>query len=426
MPIYLYLFLKLEIKLLTFLNFLRGAPEGEKIMRGMKKFLVLGGSGTMGAEIAHQLVERSDAKIIVAAWAADSKGLEKVARELGNRVSVRVVNVNDFEALVQLMREADLVINSIGPFYKYGAKVVEASINAQVNFLDINDDFDAVEASLSLDKKAKEIGTTAIIGMGGSPGLTNMLAKYGANKMDKVDEIRIFWAESSIDPTGPAAMMHWLHIISGDVPVFKDGNWVNVRGFSEPEVVEFLPPIGKLEVFFTGHPEPVTLPRYIEGVKSVSIKGSLFPPRMMNMYKVLTDLGLGCTDDLIVTEALAIPLRELSVRIIRAMPRFAPGYFEQILKETSELYQSCAAAIKVKVTGNRGREKVQYIYDVITDSVRLTTAVPAAVVALMILGGKVTKKGVLPPEGALDADLFLSEMKKEVRLCETETRVRKI
>ncbi len=257
----------------------------------MKHIVVLGGAGTMGSEVVRQLTQRSDAKITIAD--ASSKALNRLAAELGDRIDTSVIDANDFDSLFQLMKGADVAVSTIGPFYKYGSKLVKASIAAGVNFVDIDDDFDATSESLSLDEEAKKAGITAIIGMGASPGVTNIIAKYGADKLERVNEIRLFWSESAIDPTGPAALSHWFHIISGDIPVFKDGDWANVKGFSQPEVVEFLPPVGKLEVYYTGHPEPVTLPRYIKGVKNVSIKGALFPPSIMGLYKTLIDTGFG-------------------------------------------------------------------------------------------------------------------------------------
>lgn len=390
----------------------------------MKHIIVLGGAGTMGSEVVRQLINRGDARITVAD--ASSKALIRLAAELGDRIDTSVIDVNDFDRLVQLMKTADVAVSAVGPFYKYGSKLVKASIAAGVNFVDIDDDFDATAESLSLDEEAKKAGTTAIIGMGASPGITNIIAKYGADKLERVNEIRLFWAESAIDPTGPAALSHWFHIISGDIPVFRNGDWANVKGFSELEVVEFLPPVGKLEVCYTGHPEPVTLPRYIKGLKNVSIKGALFPPSIMELYKTLVETGFGSTETFIVAEGLSMPFRELSARIVRAMPRFAPEYFGGLFKEALEKYQSCAGTFKIEVTGEKAGEEVQYIYDLVADSVSRGTATPAAMAALMLLDGKVKKKGVLAPEGALDADLFFAEATKEAQLHETEIRAKTI
>jgi len=401
----------------------------------MKKIIVLGGAGFMGSEIVYQLVQRSDAKIIIAD--ANLSKLQQIGQtkhearkialnELKERVDTLAIDVEDFDSLVHLIKNADLVVSAIGPFYKYASKVTKASIAAGVNFIDINDDYDATKEVLSLNEEAKKVGVTAVIGCGGSPGMTNILAKYGADKMEKVDDIRIFWAESGIDPTGPAAVNHWFHITSGDVPMFIEGNWVNVKALSGPEVVEFSPPLGKIEVRYTGHPEPVTLPLYIKGVKNVTIKGALFPTRMMELYKILTEVGFTSLDNFTVAEKLSVPLRELTTRIVRALGHFNLAYFKAMSEEASKIYKDSPGTTRVEVTGERDGEKVHYVYECTIDSVTLGTAIPAAIGALMILDGKAKGTGVLAPEGAFDSGLFISLATKDVRVHETETRKRAI
>lgn len=108
------------------------------------------------------------------------------------------------------------------------------------------------------------------------------------------------------------------------------------------------------------------------------------------------------------------------------MPRFAPEFFGEIFKEAVEKYQSCAGAFKIVVIGEKGGEQVQYIYDLVADSVSRGTATPAAMAALMLLEGKVKQKGVLAPEGALDVNLFFTEVTRETQLRETEIKARTI
>lgn len=399
----------------------------------MKKIIFLGGAGFMGSEAVYQLIQRSDAKITIAdsnlkklkQFGQTKHEARKIALDkLKGRVETASIDVEDHNNLVRLMKTADLIVSTVGPFYKYSSKIIKASIAAGVNLIDIDDDYDATEEALSFNEQAKKAGITAVIGCGGSPGMTNILAKYASNKMDKVDDIRILWAESGIDPTGPAAVAHWFHITSGDVPMFINRRWVRVKGLSGPEVVEFSPPIGKLEVRYTGHSEPVTLPRYIKGVKNVTIKGALFPVRMMELYKTLTDVGFASTEGFTVTEKLSIPLRELTTRIVRALGHFNPEYFEEMSAEASKVYKDSPGVTKVEVTGEKQGEKVRYAYESTIDSVTRGTTIPLSVGVLMLLNGNVQGTGVLAPEAAFDSSLFISEITKDIQIQETETRTR--
>ena len=385
----------------------------------MEKIIVLGGAGTMGFEVVKLLLERTVGEITVAD--ASVKGLKRVEAELGNKVKTACADVNDREAVVKLLKGADVVISTVGPFYKYAASVIKAAIDARVNLIDIDDDFDATRDSLELDDDARKAGITAIIGMGASPGVTNLMAKLGASRMDRTDDIRLYWGESAIDPTGSAAMMHWFHITAEKVPVFINGKWVEAQGFTEPEVVEFLPPVGKLEVVLTGHPEPVSLPRYIKGVKNVSIKGALYPPKMMELYRWLIDTGFGSNEMFMVNDSVSMPFRELAVRIIRSIPRFAPGYFKDILEDALGKYEGCAGTFKIVVNGQKAGRQVTRTYDLMADNVAHSTALPAVMAAQALLDGKVKEAGVMAPEGALDAAMFLEAMSRDARVRETVT-----
>jgi len=385
----------------------------------MKKIIVLGGAGTMGSEAVKLLLERTDAEITVAD--ASVKGLKRVEAELGKKVKTAGADVNDRESLVKLLKGSDVVISTVGPFYKYAAAVIKAAIEARVNMVDIDDDFDATRDSLELDEAARKAGVTAIIGMGASPGVTNLVAKLGASRLDRTDDIRLYWGESAIDPTGSAAMMHWFHITAEKVPVFINGKWVEQQGFTQPEVIEFMPPVGKLEVVLTGHPEPVSLPRYIKGVKNVSIKGALYPPKMMELYRWLIDTGFGSDELFKVNDELSMPFRELAVRIIRSMPRFAPDYFKDVLDDALGKYEACAGTFKIVVSGQKGDSHVTITYDLMANNVAHSTALPAVMAALALMDGKVKTSGVLAPEGALDAAMFFEVMSKDAKVRETIT-----
>jgi len=389
----------------------------------MHKIVALGGAGVMGTELLRQIIKRSDAEIVVAD--ASAKALKRSVAEFGTRISATEINVNDHDALVKLLKGASVAVNTLGPFYKFGNRIVKACIDAGVNFLDIDDDFDATKDCLELNEAAKSAGIMAIIGCGASPGITNIIAKHAADKLDKVDDIRIYWAQSGIDPTGPGAMLHWFHITAEQIPIYRDGKWVDVKGFTEPEVVEFLPPIGRQTCYYTGHPEPVTLPRYIKGVRNVSIKGCMYPPSMMSFYKVMDEAGLGSNDDFIVNDKLTMPMREVTVRITRAMPRFAPDFFKEAFRESVEVYKNIAGAQKLVVTGEKKGGKIKYVYDYMGENVTQATTIPATIGVLMIMDGKVKQRGVLGPEAAFDAGKFIDALKGEGEFYETETTIRK-
>ena len=66
-------------------------------------------------------------------------------------------------------------------------------IEAKKPYFDICDDWRPTLELLELSDKAKKAGITAIIGIGASPGLTNLMAVLAYNELDEVDEIITGW-----------------------------------------------------------------------------------------------------------------------------------------------------------------------------------------------------------------------------------------
>jgi saccharopine dehydrogenase (NAD+, L-lysine-forming) len=55
----------------------------------------------------------------------------------------------------------------------------------------------------------------------------------------------------------------------GRVPHYLDGRLVLVEGGSDVVPETFLDPLGVCHVRYVGHPQPLTIPHYIPGVKNV-------------------------------------------------------------------------------------------------------------------------------------------------------------
>ena len=138
-----------------------------------------------------------------------SRHPERVEQFLGSvkdarRAVVHRGNVQDVAALAALMREYDVVCNLAGPNYRNAVPAVQAAIAAGVNLVDVSDDWEATLAILDLHAEAVRAGITVIVGLGASPGVTNMLARQGANHLDRVEEVRTAWVMRGSDMGGPA------------------------------------------------------------------------------------------------------------------------------------------------------------------------------------------------------------------------------
>ncbi|KUK07274.1 MAG: hypothetical protein XD48_0450, partial [Archaeoglobus fulgidus] len=172
-------------------------------------------------------------------------------------------DAGNVEEVAETIKDFDVVLNCVGPFYEYGPKLLKAAIKAGVNYVDICDDYDATVEQLKMDGEAKKAGIKAVIGMGSSPGLANLLAKYAAlHLFNETEAIDIYHAHGGEATEGAAVVKHRIHSMEMEIPVFLDGEFRTVKLFEESgkaleEEFEF-PVIGKYWVYAYPHPETIT------------------------------------------------------------------------------------------------------------------------------------------------------------------------
>ena len=92
---------------------------------------------------------------------------------------------------------------------------------------------------------AKEKKLLAILGLGASPGITNLLGKIAIDHLDKAHTVYTGWNLEEAQPEGVssqkgtnAAMIHGIEQITGKVKIFKDGKFVMVNPLKEQEGVQ--------------------------------------------------------------------------------------------------------------------------------------------------------------------------------------------
>ncbi len=235
------------------------------------KILALGGSGGMGRFAVHSLIKHPQVESILVADLNESAA-KKFASTLSEKTSGIGIDVTDKEALERAMNGVDVVINTTGPFFKLAVPILEAAIETKTHYLDICDDWEPTEKMFLLNDKAKAAEITAIIGLGASPGITNMLGLIAMNELDQVSKVYTGWDMSSAQPeeessqTGVnAAMVHGIEQIIGKVKVFSSGAYKMVRPL-EKVTVQY-PQLGTYKANIFGHPEAISFPHHYPEIK---------------------------------------------------------------------------------------------------------------------------------------------------------------
>jgi lysine 6-dehydrogenase len=150
--------------------------------------LALGGVGAVASEATRDLAEYSHFdEIVIGDYALDKA--QALVREIGDpRLKVIRVDADDEEGLRRAIADVDLVIN--GLLFKYNYVVNRLCVEEGVPGVDISSDDDQFQ----LSPIAEEKGTLFIPGCGATPGITNVMARQGIERMDRVDEIQIYFA----------------------------------------------------------------------------------------------------------------------------------------------------------------------------------------------------------------------------------------
>jgi lysine 6-dehydrogenase len=370
--------------------------------------LIIGGVGGMGQGVARDLVKQERVSdVILADLYPDQERLSVKLRESEKTTLVKM-DVNDHDAMVTAFRDVNVVINTAGPFYKTAVPVAKAAVAAKVNYIDICDDYEGTEILFNseIDQLAKEAGITVLTGMGSDPGTNNVLVKWYADRLDEVDDIYLYWVVSIAELAG-AAWDHSLHMTLGKIPQYINGELVYVEGGTDVVAEQFLEPLGTCHVRYVGHPQPLTLPKYIKGVKNVIIKGALIPLWVDELIKEQKDTGFLNTEPIDIKGVEVTPY-DLALKLWETIP---------VGRDNGPQ----SSGLKVIVKGTRNGDAVTYTADMV-GRMAPGTGLPASIAALMMNAGDVAEKGVVAPEGCIDPDKFLAAfIARGARIHQTET-----
>ncbi len=372
----------------------------------MAKVIVLGGAGAVGSVAVKTLARHNEFSDVVIGDFNMSRA-ELLQSQIGSsKVSCTAFDAHDSTSIQQAIEGCDVVCNCVGPFYSTVTPILTASIEKKIPYVDVCDDVDVTLEIFKLDGTAKSAGVTALIGMGNSPGVTNIIAKLAATDLlDETDSIDIFHAHGGEKVEGEGVIAHRFHCMSIDIPMYLDGELKYVKYFEKDgialrETFEF-PVLGRVPLYPYPHPEQVTIPNYIK-TKRVTNKGSVIPDAYYDLTRDLCGLGLGSRVPLTVNGLEVIPYEFAVAYILRER--------ERILKELD--FGSQRGCCSVVVKGSKNGEFKEYRFHMASRSQALGegTGIPAAMGAILMHRGKVEGKGVMPPEACVNPKDLLALM----------------
>jgi saccharopine dehydrogenase (NAD+, L-lysine-forming) len=378
----------------------------------MSKVTVLGGGGAVG-NIATKTLASSGVFSEITVADINMAAARKVVKEAkGAKLTAADFDAESPDSIKKAVAGSAVVLNCVGPFYKYGPIILRAVIEAGINYVDVCDDFDATEALLAMDEKAKKAGVSALIGMGSSPGVANVLVRFCADSLlDQIESVDIYHAHGGEKIEGAAVVKHRIHSMKMGIPMFLNGQFTAVKLFEESgraleEETEF-ENVGTYGVYAYPHPETITLPHYLKGVKRVTNLGLVLPPAYAEVIKGVVRLGITDEEPIEVQGQKVIPL-EFAVAFILAQRG-------RLMKEAG-LTQPMGC-LKIVVKGYKDGGKNTYVFSMSSRGQGMGegTGIPAAIGTIIMATGKIKEKGVLPPEACVNPMDLLELAKTKVK-----------
>jgi lysine 6-dehydrogenase len=367
------------------------------------RVLVLGGAGAIGSEATKDLLKTSNFSEIVLGDIATERAKDFVSKLDDKRLSVVKADANNAEELAKVMKDFDLVVSAL-PF-RYDFNVTQAAIEAKVNGIDVA----STEEQYDLDAKAKKAGITYVAGCGATPGTTNLMAKYGIQKLDHAREVQIAFAAFRCTAIAPGLLYTTLWEFDASVKdrvYYENGKFVRTRPLEGNKVVEFHEQIGKQEVYYVPHEEPLTLSKTYPQLKKIEVRGC-FPPETMELIKMLVKYNF-YQNELIEVNGQKIKPIDFIFNFLLQNPtaKQNPMWAYGLVVEVLGMKNGKPAKITLKNSHppmNKWGGKAAYSRNV---------GIPLSIGAQMLAQGRVKQKGVLPPEACFDPINFFKELSK--------------
>jgi saccharopine dehydrogenase-like NADP-dependent oxidoreductase len=342
----------------------------------------------------------------------DRDAAHRIARRLPRRVRVVGVDATRASPTARSLRGATVTINAC--HHSLNLNVMDAALASGSHYCDLGGLFHVTRQQLIRDAEFTRAGLLAVCGIGSAPGIVNVMARAGADRLDRVDEIQI--AVGTIDRSGalahsPLATSYSMETVldeaSQPAAIYQDGKLRFVEPLSHPVPVRFPPPIGLRYPVCTIHSELATLPRAFrdKGVRDVSFRIA-FPGSLTERLRVVNALGLTSREAVVVNGRRLVP-RDVLRALVAARTR------SPVSRAVPDEYE----VLRVTLRGRRGRTRVEDILDCHVRGmpawgigVDIDTGAPPSIVAQMILDGRIHSRGVAAPESVVPPAPFFREL----------------
>jgi lysine 6-dehydrogenase len=376
------------------------------------RYVVLG-SGRQGTAAVYDLATRGDAGEIVLGDASGARAQEAaawVASRLGpaNRVALtaRTVDGGSDSAVRSLLERADAAISALP--YRHNPVITQAAISARCNLCDLGGHPATTREQLALSDSARQAGISVVPDCGQAPGMATSLMSLALTMVPEPEGLEVWDGGLPLHPAPPLfyrltfAVQGLTNEYDGPCYNLRNGEVVALESLSEVQMVDFPPPLGRLEAFCasgTGSTFPWT---YRGKLRSFTSRIVRYPGHLAAI-RVLKDLGFLAEKAVTVDNCVIAPRRMTETLLEPILVGEGP------IEDVVVVRVHCTGRANGRVVRAELDTMVYYDPDLGLTAMQRCTGFDAAIVAAMLARGEV-EPGVAVRELSVNPERYLSEL----------------
>ncbi len=357
------------------------------------KAAVLGAGGIIAPGIVRDLGESSEVSELLLLDLDEERAREAAEAHGGPKASAARVDARG--GLAAALQGVDVLVNSAS--YRVNLDAMRACLQAGCHYVDLGGLYWMTGEQLELSGEFVAAGLLAVLGMGSSPGKTNVMAVRAVRELGADPErVDVIAAGRDLDlpaggpgfPYSPRTLVDELTMAPVAV---RDGRAVELQPLQDGGEVVLAEPVGRTPTIYTLHSEVRTFPESF-GCTACSFRLSLAPAVLERVR------GL-----------IGAPDEEVEAAGRSASPRSAGTVSIHVVEaEAAGKVATVSAVTRPMEAWGIGGGIV-------------STAAPAAAAVRLLARGGIEARGALPPERCIEPDELFAELER--RNCSFDVQV---
>ncbi len=248
--------------------------------------LVVGGYGAVGRVAATRLAERYPGRVIAAGRNYDKAN--ELSKATSRKILPLALDILTAHEAPEILDEVALVIMSLD---LPDTRFAEMCLQNGVDYVDVTATSTYLARVETLHEVAQAGEGTAVLSVGITPGLTNLLASYAKSHCDDLQQLDIHILLGLGEAHGEAAVRWMVENLNGSFSVQENGKAKFVENFTDGEQTVFPGKLGRRTTYRFDFSDQHVLPRTL-GINTVSTRIGFESALMTDLIALAKKIGL--------------------------------------------------------------------------------------------------------------------------------------